>query len=232
MRSILVVMLSMLVAGAAQAAKVPPRVEITYDVTIGSVKIGEGRDRFQHDGKTYKVISESETAGVAALIYPLNVHRESSGRVTAKGLRPDTFAELRNGKPKRSARFDWDKRQAVLLDGENEQTVPLPDHTWDTTSFAYNFAFAALDSALAVYLTDGRRISPHEYAVVGKEKLDTELGPLETVHMRKVQKPGDPRGFEVWIAPGHYNLPVRLRFNEKDGTTFDSVVAKISYPDQ
>ena len=44
-------------AGAAAGAAVPPRVEIRYQVFLGSMKIGEGRDVFQHDGRVYSVVS-------------------------------------------------------------------------------------------------------------------------------------------------------------------------------
>jgi hypothetical protein len=217
-------------AGAVHAAGVPQRVEIVYRVSIGPMKIGEGRDVFQHDGKTYKVVSEARTTGVAA-IYRFNLVRESAGRVTPKGLQPETFSEVRNGKPKRSVRFDWGKRQATLVDGEKQQVLPLPDNTWDQTSFGYNFAFAGLDAAaLSANLTDGRRIKEYHYTVVGNQPLETELGTLDTIHVKKVQKDGDKRSFDVWIAPSHHNLPVRMLLTEKDGTTFDSVVAKVTLP--
>jgi hypothetical protein len=225
---LLCALLLALSASAAPAA-VPLRVESIYRVSMGSLKIGEGRDVLQHDGKTYKVASESKTVGLAA-IYRLKLSRQSAGRVTSEGLRPDSFAELRNGKPKRSVRFDWAKKQALLIDGEKQQVVPLPDDTWDQMSFAYNFAFAGLKTAaLAAHLTDGRRIKRYEYTVVGEEPLRTELGSLKTIRIGKVQPPGDKRGFEVWISPAHHNLPVRMRFTEKNGTVFDSVISRISY---
>jgi hypothetical protein len=222
-----------LLAGAAlaHAGTVPQRVEIVYRVSIGPLNIGEGHDVFEHDGKTYQVTSEAKTTGVAAALYRLSILRESRGRITPKGLRTDSFAELRNGKPKRSGTFDWEKRQAHLVDGESEQTVELPDNTWDTTSFGYNFAFTGLETPpVSANLTDGRRIMHYDYKILGKEGLDTALGRLETVHVQKVQPPGDKRGFDVWVAPGHYNLPVRIRYTEKDGTVFDSVLAQITYP--
>ena len=213
-------------------AAVPERVEITYRVRVGSLTVGEGHDVLHHDGKSYRLVSESKTAGLAALIYRLSILRRSTGRVTADGLRPDSFAELRNGKPKRSVRFDWDKSTAVLVEEEKEQTVSLPQNTWDQASFAYNFAFARLEkAAFGVNLTDGRRIQHYDYTVVGKEAIDTELGRLETIHVKKVQPPGDKRGFDAWIALAHQNLPVRIRITEKDGTVFDSVVSKIAYPE-
>jgi len=216
---------------SAVSAAVPERVEITYRVSVASLKVGEGHDVLQHDGKTYSLVSESKTVGVAAVFYRLNLTRRSTGRITANGLRPESFAELRNGKPKRSARFYWDKRTAVLVDENNEQTVSLPEDTWDQASFAYNFAFADLQNAtFQVNLTDGRRIQHYDYVVVGKENIETEMGRLETIHVKKVQPPGDKRGFDSWISLAHHNLPVRIRITEKDGTAFDSVVAKIAYP--
>lgn len=221
----------LVLSASSAAAAAPQRVEIAYRVSVGSFRVGEGHDVLQHDGKTYDLTSESKTSGVAALIYRLSVSRHSTGKVTANGLRPESFAEMRNGKLKRSARFDWDKGTALLTDEQNQQTVPLPQNTWDQASFAYNFAFAGLEkAAFEVNLTDGRRIQRYEYTVVGKETLDTELGRLETIHVKKVQPPGDKRGFEAWISLAHQNLPVRIRIVEKDGTAFDSVVAKINYP--
>jgi hypothetical protein len=217
-----------LLAGAAYAADVPRQVEIIYRVSVGPLTIGEGRDLFQHDGKTYKVVSEAKTTGVAS-IYRLNIVRESTGRVTPKGLQPQAFSEVRNGKPKRSVRFDWGKREATLVDGENQQVVPLPENTWDQTSFGYSFAFAGLEGdSLSANLTDGRRIKEYNFAVVGSQPIETELGTLDTIHVKKVLKEGDKRRFEVWIAPSYNNMPVRMRLTEKDGTTFDSVVAKVT----
>src|SRR5262245_24660339 len=64
-------------ASAATAA-VPQRVEIAYRVSVGSLRVGEGHDLLQHDGKTYDLVSESKTSGIAALIYRLSVSRRST----------------------------------------------------------------------------------------------------------------------------------------------------------
>lgn len=229
MRSLLSFLL-LAVAGVASAATVPARVEITYRVSVGPLKIGVGRDVLEHDGKTYTVVSESRTAGVAAIFYPLDVVRQSAGRVTAEGLRPDTFEEMRNGKLKRRVQFDWAKKQAVLFDGQTEQTVPLPERTWDETSFGYNFAFAEREPASRqVNLTDGRRIKLYEYAILGSERLKTAIGPVDTVHVQKLQPPGTKSEFDTWIAPAYYNLPVKTRIKERGGTVFDWEVVKIDH---
>ncbi|MCC7546246.1 MAG: DUF3108 domain-containing protein [Burkholderiales bacterium] len=226
---VMLLCLVMLGSAAAHAAATPAHIEISYAVQFGSMTIGEGRDVFEHEDGRYRVRSESKTVGLAS-IYRLDVKRESRGRIAADGLRPEVFEEIRNGKPKRRVDFDWSKRQATLFDGERTKVVDLPDHTWDSTSFGYNFAFAQPGpSNFPVNLTDGRRISDYRYAVLGQERLETPIGTLETLHVKKVQEPGDKRGLEVWLAREHHNLPVRIRYVGKDGRVLDSIVTRLDY---
>ena len=227
------IVVSMAMAAGAIAAppvQVPPKAEIHYRVSMGGMKIGEGHDVFESDGRTYKIVSESNTAGLAA-IYRFSIRRESHGLVVASGLRPLQYQELRNGKLKRKVDFDWTAKQATLFDGKNTEVATLPENTWDNTSFGYNFAFVPpTDSEMVVNLTDGRRINDYRYAILGREKIDTDLGKMETVHVKKVLNPGDKRSFEVWLAVEQHYMPVRIRYTEKDGASFDSVVTEIQFP--
>ena len=223
--------LAMLAAGPpVDAAAVPARIEIKYRVSMGSMKIGEGLDVFEHDRNGYTVVSESKTAGLAAMLYQLNIRREAKGKVTPAGLRPRTFVESRHGQVKRSATFDWEANQVELTDGdESKQTVPLPPNTWDATSFAWNFAFAPPgNKELNINLTDGRRVTSYRYAILGRETLNTVIGDIQTLHVKKVQDPDDKRAFDVWLAVERSYLPVRIRYTEKDGTAFDSLVEAIN----
>ena len=206
---------------------VPSRVEVKYRVSIAGLPIGEGTDVFQHDGKSYSVISETNTVGVAA-VYRFKLRTETRGSITAEGLRPLSFVETRNDKFKRGASFDWAAGEVELTDGDKKQTVPLPPNTWDTASFAWNFAFShPPPKDLQVHVTDGRRLTAYKYAILGREKLDTPLGEMETVHVRKIQEEGDKRSFEVWLAIDQHFLPARVRATEKDGTAFDSIVESV-----
>ena len=127
--------------------------------------------------------------------------------------------------------FDWDAKLVKLTDGDHIETVSLPDNTFDQTTFTYAFAFRPPGEEIApVYLTDGRKLSDYKYKILGKERLKTSLGELETVHFQKVQEGDDKRGFEVWLAVAHHYLPVQIRFVEKDGTVLDSTVTAITYP--
>ena len=228
MRRALIVL--MFLAGPAWAVQPPQRVQLDFAVTSGTMNLGVGRDVLEHDGKQYSVISETKTVGLAAFLYKMNIRRESRGLITQSGLRPLHFEEDRTRKPKRAVDFDWDAKLIKLTDGVNVQTLALPDNTFDQTSFAYAFAFRPpSDEILPVYLTDGRKLSDYKYQIIGREKLKTTLGELETVHFQKVQEADDKRGFEVWLSVQHHYLPVRIRFIEKNGTVLDSTVTAISF---
>lgn len=217
----------------AAAPKVPARVEIAYVMLLGQFAIGEGHDVFEHDGKTYKLTSASRTAGLAEKLYPFAITRVATGMITASGLRPEVYEETRNGKLKRRVRFDWKQKKVELFDGNTTRSVDLPDNTWDMASFGYNFAFAPVsEEEMDLFLTDGRRVSPYRYAFLGREKLDTELGPLDTLHVKKIQRPDDPRAFDVWLAPDRHYAPVRIQFTEENGLVFDSLVTRISASDR
>jgi hypothetical protein len=220
----------LLLAGPLPAAQPPQKVQIDYAVTSGSMKLGEGHDFLEHDGKKYSVVSETRTVGLAALFYKLNIHRESRGLLTAGGLRPLQFEENNSRKPRRAAEFDWDAGQVKLTDGDKIETVPLSANTFDPTSLPYAFAFAQSNQeSMKVFVADGRRLADYEYRIIGKETLKTPLGDLETLHFQKVREADDKRGLEFWLSVERHFLPVRIRYVEKNGTVVDSTVTSITF---
>ena len=68
------------------------------------------------------------------------------------------------------------------------------------------------------------------YRIVGEESIETALGEIKTIHIEKVRGPDDKRSFEFWVAVEHNHLPVQVRFTDKKGRQFDSVVTSIRYP--
>jgi len=160
-------------AARAPAEPIPSRAEVKFRLTVAGIPVGEGVAVFRHDAKTYSVVMESKTIGIAA-IYRLHIRREAKGRITAAGLRPLSFVETRNDRVTRSASFDWAAGKVQLIDGDNKQTLALRPNTWDAASVVCSFAFSLPDGKeQRLYMTDGRRITEYKYSVVGREKLST-----------------------------------------------------------
>lgn len=218
--------------GALGAPTVPLRVEMDLAVEAKGMTVGEGRDVFETDGKRYSVVTEARTVGLARLLKKVDERRESQGLVTDKGLRPVSFRQKRTGKPPNAADFDWAKGELTMTEGDEVEKVALAPMTFDQTSLPYAFVFSDPPAAgrLNVRVTDGRKLQEYDLALVGRERIDTALGELDTLRYRKVQPPGDKRGFEFWLGLDHHRLPVRIRIVEKDGTAFDSTVTRIVYP--
>jgi len=61
----------------------------------------------------------------------------------------------------------------------------------------------------------------------GQERLDTGIGPLETVRLVRLADAGAPQ-LEVWLAPANAWLPVQLRLTEPDGAVRTQTVTAIS----
>ena len=225
----LVLVIAPSLAAEAPADPVPSRVEVKYRLRIAGILIGEGLAVFQQDGKTYSVVMESRTIGIAA-VYRLHIRTEARGNVTAKGLRPLSFIETRNGRFRRSASFDWTASQLHLTDGDKKQTVQLRPNTWDTATLACAFAFSLPDGKVQqLYMTDGRRVTEYKYSVFGREKLATPFGELDTVHVKKIQEEGDKRSFDAWLAIDRHFLLVRARATEKSGIVFDWTVESVNF---
>lgn len=235
-RGTLGVLLASLAFIGASAARgeptIPLRVEMDLVVEAKGMTVGEGRDVFETDGKRYSVVTDARTAGLARLLKKVDEHRESQGLVTARGLQPLSFRQKRTGKPPNAADFDWAKGELTMTEGDEVEKVALAPMTFDQASLPYAFVFSEPPSAgrLNVRVTDGRKLQEYDLAFVARERIDTTLGELDTLHFRKVQPPGDKRGFEFWLGVDHHRLPVRIRIVEKDGTAFDSTVTRIVYP--
>lgn len=212
-------------------AELPRRVDLVYDVSWNGMSVGKSTDRFEHDGSRYTIVSDTRTVGLAAMLRKLNIHVESNGQIVKGLLQPLNYSEDRTKKPRRSARFDWARREVTLDSGSGPQVVALPEHpVFDRAAFAWSFAFSPPAGREGrIGMTDGRKLSTYRYTVVGKEKISTPAGEFETLHIRKIQEEGDMRGFEVWLATQKHYLPARIVFRDDDDTV-DSVVSAIAFP--
>ena len=215
----------------ARVKAAPMRVELTISVETRGLVVGEGRDVFEHDRDSYRVVSEARTTGLARIFKRVEEKRESRGLVSGTGIQPQMFRQERKGKASKTATFDWDLQKLHLQEGDDQETVDLPPFTLDQTSLTYAFVFLEppRSGTFQVHVTDGRRLTAYAVAFVAKERLKTPLGELETLHFRKVQHDDDKRGFEFWLSTAHHHLPVRVRIVEKDGTAFDSNVTKLQF---
>lgn len=81
--------LAALSAASAYAADIPPRIDISYTVTSGSLEADMNDKveiRQENGARSYAIYSEGRAKGLLALTQPDSVVRDSEGTITSQGL--------------------------------------------------------------------------------------------------------------------------------------------------
>lgn len=185
--------------------------------TLG-MQIGRAEHRWEFPGDgTYHLQAMIETSGLAALFKPLRQEHESRGRLGPGGLQPESFRVLRNGMSRgEDADFDWATRQVRLQrDGSVQSLAPGAQ---DLLSLNYQLAYlAAPENGSTIGVVTGRKYQPYSLDAFGEETIETPAGSFRTLHLRAA---GDTIT-EIWIALDHWRLPVKIRFTDKKGDSYE-----------
>lgn len=229
MSRIVVALITAFLLSSGFATSLPATVRMNYTLSNGETTLGTGIETFKSDGKTYSISSDAEGEGIYRLLFG-TIQRKSQGTITSDGLQPVTFEDIRNGKSYAQARFNWDNRLLSLAYKGKKKTVELANGAKDHLSFAYSFAFdKEIGATIDANLTNGKKLSLYQYENLGREKITTPLGEIETIHLKRRAEPGKSVS-EIWLSPAHYNLPVKVAItDDDDGSRFEQSVTSISF---
>ena len=211
----------------------PAQGRITYLLFLGDNKLNIGRsvNAWHITGETYRLSTEGGTTGLASLFRPYQLNYVSEGTVAPEGLRPSRFAVRRgpSGDSRLEASFDWAQAKATFRGDGGERAGPLPAGTQDLVSFMFQFGLAALPAGrFTMPITNGSRIERYEFEVGAEETLETPLGALRTIPVRRLRKTGE-EGQEIWLAIEYRYLPVRVRLLDRQGNmSGEQMVSEIS----
>ena len=215
---------------AAPKLPVPASVVATHDVLRNGIHVGVVSEQFESEEGRYRIVSESAAVGFFALIQPRPAVLTSTGRVTATGLQPERFDGTRGARDARrvSAEFEWRTQTlALTYDGKSERVELLPG-TQDRLSIMYQFMFFdyAERRDLEFPMTNGRKLDRYRYTVTHGVEIETPLGRMPTLHLVKQRQAGDSET-EIWLAPQHRYLPVRMVIVEEDGVRYEQLITQL-----
>lgn len=204
----------------------PERIELAFDIAKNANEATLIRvvHSFERDGARYVIRSESALVGMAALFATGRYVQESRGIVTSRGLQPEQFV-VRRGRTERteSATFDWtSSRATTTADGATKEWT-LQAGAQDQLSYLHQLSFLIADPLrLTVMITNGRRFYSTKVEIMGREFVDTGLGPINALRVR-CQLEGQSR-IDAWLAPDYGNLPVKIRIRDRRGDEFEQVL--------
>jgi Protein of unknown function (DUF3108) len=222
--------------GAGNAARgdalaaFPHKLELEYSVleSEGQTVLGWMVYRFEREGDRYRMRLAVDAIGVASFFVKGRYLQRSEGLLTAGGFMPEHFM-MRRGRRERIERadFNWSAARATLSDAQGSRELSLQAGTQDLLSVVYQIAFlmGEQENPATVVVTDGRRFHTAHLQVVGRETVRTDLGPMETIHIRSELKAG--WNVQLWLAPDFGYLLARLRLRDKRGREAEQVLASI-----
>jgi hypothetical protein len=223
-------------AASAAAAATPPNLDTWPADTRLDYRLGghfrsgdlhgSARVQWQREGERYQTRVDIDITLLASLVLT------SQGEVSADGLYPRAYEELRRAGP-RTARLG--EQSITLSDG---RIVPRPPGVQDTASqfVELSHRFSTGQDALEVgrtvsfWMARPGGVDLWIYDIVDADILQLpELGPVLAFHLRPRPIP-NPRGnivAEMWFAPSLQYLPVRIRVTVSEDTYVDLMVDKI-----
>lgn len=204
----------------------PAQGVIRYQVFMGEKRFivgrAEHRWEFFPDGR-YRLRGVTETTGLVAVFKSLRFENESSGHLAAGGLVPESYRTIKNGSDgKENADFDW--ATAVVHLARDGSTREIAAGTQDILSLNYQLAYLGKpESGAHIGVVTGKKYENYALDALGEEELETPAGRFRTLHLRAMTDSTT----EIWLALDHYRLPVKIRFTDKKGDSFEQLVTEI-----
>lgn len=207
---------------AIPPASLPRKGRITYALLYGENRspVGRAVQSWEVEGGTYILASDAETTGIVELFRPQRHRYLSQGRITARGLQPESFlmSRTRRGQTEAAqARFDWSAGSLTYGNARDQKNTVLPGGTQDILSFIYQFALVPPEPGrFRLPVTNGSRLETHEIEVFQEEFMETPLGMLRVLPVKQTRRAGS-ESIEIWLAAEYRYLPVKIRYFDRDG---------------
>ena len=174
--------------------------------------------------------SRSETAGAGALLRDVYVTERSQSEIHGRSFRPLEYHYDRQGEnATRNVRVTFDWQSGVVLNTAKGHTwrMSLPPGTLDKLSYLLALMGDLADGKRSMRYTiaDGGRLKTYDMREAGTETLDTALGTLETLKIRRLR--ADHGEAMLWCAPALGFLPVKLENRDRDGRLVSMYIQSI-----
>ncbi len=225
------------------AVLLPRRGSVRFVVSRGDqgFVVGQSTHHWNHDGKTYVVDSVTETTGLIALFRSVRVTWLSQGEMRSDGLLPHEFRTEKDGVRGDAATFDWSTMKLGLTGGPQRE-VHLQPGTQDVLSMFYQLTIMLptltqeatqvggareKQGSFTLYVTTGRKLERYRFEVLGEERVVLpHRGSQRTLHLRT---PAGDQIIDIWLARDLRGLPVRIRYTDGKGDSFDQKAEEIEF---
>ena len=211
---------------AQLAHPLPQHAQLTFAAyqVEGGMQLGEVVHRLDVEQGQYVVQTVLQITGVASLFKSYLQTQTSRGHIDTQGLQPLSFTDEKKNSGNQlslSAEFDWPGRKLHFSHGGE---TDLPEHAQDIVSFLYQLSQQSLDKGVVpMYISNGKKLEYYELAVGEEEIVQSRLGKLRALPLRKIHGPGE-EGLDIWLGLEYRLLPIKVRQIDRSGKTAGEVV--------
>jgi hypothetical protein len=208
----------------ALSKELPNILELKYELTQNGESLGTVIEKFTIDeAGNYHI--ESITKGIG--LYALFGDRVliSEGKISFEGLKPRHFEVHQGSNTNKNATvdFDWDNQILITRYKDRETKESIENRTQDLISYLYQLNYENFDEPMIEFVAaTGKKYKKYQFRVVDK-KVELSLGNInfETTSLQSIaEKNGKPET-QIWLNNKVYRLPVRIRYQEKNGSTLE-----------
>lgn len=205
----------------------PKHAQLTFAVYQGSggMQLGEAVHRLEIEEGRYTLKALTQTTGLASIFKTYVLTQTSQGQVDAQGLLPHSFTEEKKqarGSQSLSAEFDWAAHKLHFSHGGE---TDLPEQAQDILSFLYQLSQmpSANRETMPIRISNGKKLEFYELEIGAKEEIETPLGKLLALPLRKLHARGE-EGLDIWLGLEYRLLPVKVRQIDRAGQVAGEMV--------
>lgn len=203
---------------AVERPPLPRHAQLTFAINkgTGNFRVGEAIHTLEIENGRYMLKAVTRTVGLVKLFKSYELNQYSNGSYGKYGLQPELFTDQRKdrlGTQQNVVELDRTEQRARFSRGGE---VPLPPDTQDILSVMYQFPPLKGVEIASVHVSNGRKIEQYEFEIATEEEVDTSIGKLLAVRLRKIHAPNE-EGLEIWLAREYRLFPVKMRFIERNG---------------
>lgn len=214
---------------SANAERLPKPFEATYKAKYSGFDITAIRS-LQSQG-------DSQLLQFNATSWMANIEEQSQFHWGEHGfLVPEKYTYQRKvlGKKRQAdLTFDWEQKQVTNAVQDSTWRMALPEIALDKLGYQLQLRKDLINNrTIGTYsIADGGRLKTYEFAILGEEVVETPLGKLNAIQIKRIRK-NKKRTTHIWLAKDWDYLIVKLQQVEKGGKAYEINLSSARVGDQ
>ncbi|HBR98460.1 MAG TPA: hypothetical protein DD979_13955 [Gammaproteobacteria bacterium] len=187
---------------------------VEYTVGNNLINAGVAKLTLEAQGDEWVYSLVTKPSGIFKLTGKGRIHEVSVINVTQEQLIPQRYSYRQAGDQKKrdvDAVFNWQNQELTIKRKGKEETEVLTDPILDRLSVTLTVMELVRKgfSSAELQVLDAGKIKTMQFINDGTERVDTKLGTLDTIVVRRVRE-GSSRETITWFAPDLNYVPVQI----------------------